>query len=465
MEVLAEPVKKELVRILSPENISFEEEDILCYSYDATGRRALPECVLFPHTAEEVSLILKMANAEGIPVVPRGAGTGFTGGSLPLRGGIVMSTERMTTMEMDQENMTAMCGAGVVTWDLSQRAESLGLFYPPDPTSLKVSTIGGNIAECAGGPRGLKYGVTKDYVLALEVVLPTGEILKTAPGKTLKGVVGYNLTGLLTGSEGTLGVVTRAYLRLLPIPEEKRLLVATFDTLERAGQGVIEIVRGGVIPSALELIDGVCLKAVDEYAKVGLSGVGAAIIVEVDGTGGLTERDIERARQVCQKMGALNIEVAEEEKRMKELWGLRRAISPALKRVGSLKLNEDVVVPRTNIVELIRGLEDIGRGRDVTIASFGHAGDGNIHVNIMVDRDDPEEVERGEAAVKDLFELTLELGGTISGEHGVGVTKSDYIGMELHKDTLELMMRIKRAFDPNNILNPGKIFKEEMERV
>ncbi len=463
--MLAEPVKKELVRILSPENISFEEEDLLCYSYDATGRRALPECVLFPHTAEEVSLILKMANAEGIPVVPRGAGTGFTGGSLPLKGGIVMSTERMTTIEMDQENMVGTCGAGVVTWDFSQRAESLGLFYPPDPTSLKVSTIGGNIAECAGGPRGLKYGVTKDYVLALEVVLPTGETLKTAPGKTLKGVVGYDLTGLLTGSEGTLGVVTRAYLRLLPLPEEKRLLVATFDTLERAGQGVIHIVRGGVIPSALELIDGVCLKAVDEYAKMGLGGVGAAIIVEVDGTGEVTERDIERVKQMCQKMDALNIEVAEDEKRMKELWSLRRAISPALKRVSSLKLNEDVVVPRTKIVELIRGVESIGRKRDVTIASFGHAGDGNIHVNIMVDRDDPEEVERGEAAVKDLFELTLELGGTISGEHGVGITKSDYIGMELHKDTLELMMRIKRAFDPNNILNPGKIFKEEMERV
>ncbi len=460
--MLSEPVKRELTRIVAPENISFQPEDLLCYSYDATGRRYLPECVLFPHTAEEVSLILKMANAEGIPVVPRGAGTGFTGGSLPLRGGIVLSTERMTTIEIDTDNMVGVAGAGTVTWDFAQKAESVGLFYPPDPTSLKVSTIGGNIAECAGGPRGLKYGVTKDYVLAVEVVLPTGELIKTASGKTFKGVVGYNLTGLITGSEGTLGVVTRAWLKLLPLPEEKRLLVATFDTLERAGKTVIEIIKaGGFLPSALELIDGVCLKAVDEYAKMGLGGVGAAIIVEVDGRREVVDLDMEEARDICHRMGASSVDVAKDEKRMKELWSLRRAISPALKRVGSLKLNEDVVVPRTEIVELIRGIEGISRKRDVTIASFGHAGDGNIHVNIMVNKDDPEEVERGEASVGDLFELTLRLGGTISGEHGVGITKSDYIGMELNRDTLELMMRLKRAFDPNNILNPGKIFKEE----
>ncbi len=464
--MLAEPVKRELTRIVSPENISFEREDLLCYSYDATGRRYVPECVLFPRSAEEVSLILKMASAEGIAVVPRGAGTGFTGGSLPVRGGIVLSTERMTQIEIDADNMVGVCGAGVVTWDFAQKAESMGLFYPPDPTSLRVSTIGGNIAECAGGPRGLKYGVTKDYVLSVEMVLPTGEVIKTAPGKTLKGVVGYNLTGLVTGSEGTLAVVTKAYLKLLPLPEARTLVVATFDTLERAGQTVIHIVRdAGVVPSALEIIDGVCLKAVDEYAKTGLGGAGSAIIVEVDGNRDAVKKDAERVERVCQRMGAQWVDVAEDQKRMKELWSLRRDISPALKRVGSLKLNEDVVVPRTNIVELIRGLEDISKKRNITIASFGHAGDGNIHVNIMADRNNPQEVERAESAVKDLFELTLGLGGTISGEHGVGITKSDYIGMELSRDTIELMKRIKRAFDPNNILNPGKVFTEEVQGV
>ena len=461
--MLTETVKRELTRIVSEQNISLRTEDLICYSYDATGRRFLPECVLFPRSAEEVSLILKMANAESIAVVPRGAGTGFTGGSLPLRGGIVLSTERMNQFEIDRPNMVGVAQTGTVTWDFANAAEQHGLFYPPDPTSLKVSTIGGNIAECAGGPRGLKYGVTKDYVLALEVVLPTGEVIKTAPGKTIKGVVGYNLTGLLTGSEGTLGVITRAWLRLLPMPEAKRLVVATFSTLERAGETVIEMLSGSgrVLPSALELIDGVSLRAVDEYANMGLGGAEAAIIVEVDGRKELVDRDIESVVSVCKKMGAESIDVAADERDMKRLWGLRRAISPALKRVGSLKINEDVVVPRTEIVELIRGVERIGKRRDLTIASFGHAGDGNIHVNIMVDKDDPEEVERGEEAVKDLFELTLSLGGTISGEHGVGITKSEYIGMELSKDSIELMRRIKEVFDPNNILNPSKIFESE----
>ncbi len=457
--MLSDTVKSELERIAGTANVSFAREDLICYSYDATNNPVAPDAVVFPGGAEEVSLILKMANSERFPVVPRGAGTGFTGGSLPVEGGVVLSTERMRSIRgIDTENLTADVEPGVVTGELQSEVEGLGLFYPPDPTSLKFSTIGGNIAECAGGPRALKYGVTRDYILGLEVVLPTGDIIMTGTKKTVKGVVGYDLTRLVVGSEGTLGVVTRAFLRLLPLPEATRTMLVKFSSLEDAARAVSAIISARIIPSTLEIMDSVSIRCVDEFAKIGLSGVEAVLLIEVDGREDGVERDVADVERICKENRSVEFRVAADRFEVKDLWKVRRSISPALKRIKPTKLNEDVVVPRSRLVELISGIQDIARKRGVVIASFGHAGDGNIHVNVMVDGNDPREARAGGDAVRDIFDLTVALGGTISGEHGVGITKAPYISMELTDQDIEAMKRIKRALDPSGVLNPGKIF-------
>jgi len=451
-------VKKELLGILGRDNLSFLREDILCYSYDATNKIVPPEAVAFPATAEEISSILKIASLNGFPVIARGAGTGFTGGALPVDGGLILSTERMKKIiEIDTENLTAEVEPGVITGDLQAEVEKLGLFYPPDPTSFKFSTIGGNIAECAGGPRAVKYGVTRDYVLGLEVVLPTGEIIKTG-GKTLKGVVGYDLTRLIVGSEGTLGVVTKAWLRLIAQPEARKMMLVKFAALEDAARTVISIIRNCIVPSTLELIDNASLRCVEEFTRMGLGGVEAVLLIEVDGRRESIEKDVLDIEAICKENSATEFRAATDKFEVRDLWKVRRSISPALKRLKSLKLNEDVVVPRSKLVELIKGVERISKDRGVIIASFGHAGDGNIHVNIMVDKDDAEDVAKGKEAVKDVFRLTVSLGGTISGEHGVGTTKMPYIDMELGSAAIEAMKRVKDALDPRGILNPGKIF-------
>ncbi|MBI1911860.1 MAG: FAD-binding protein [Deltaproteobacteria bacterium] len=456
--MLTNIVKNELKRIVGADNASFSKEDLLCYSYDATNSLHLPEAVVFPATAEEISLILKMANAEGFPVIPRGAGTGFSGGSLPVEGGVVISTERMkAVIEIDPDNLTAIAEPGVVTWEFQQEVEKLGLFYPPDPSSLKFSTIGGNIAECAGGPRAVKYGVTKDYVLGLEVVLPTGEIINTGV-RTAKGVVGYDITKLMVGSEGTLGIVTKATLKLLPLPETIKTMLAIFPDLKDAAKAVSGIIRAKVIPSTLELIDSVCIKCVEEYAQVGLPQAEAVLLIEVDGSFDTVDKDSEVVKRICAGNGSTEVRIANDKKEVKDLWKARRAISASLFRVKPNKINEDIVVPRSAIPELIAGLQEIGKKRNLLIAGFGHAGDGNIHVNIMYDKKDPKESKEAQEAVVDVFGLTIKLGGTLSGEHGVGITKAPYLKMELTEASIDAMKRIKAAFDPKGILNPGKIF-------
>lgn len=457
--MLTEIVKKELKRIAGEKNALFEKEDLLCYSYDATNSLFLPEAVVFPASAEEISLILKMANSEGFAVVPRGAGSGFSGGSVPVRGGVVISTERMKRIiAIDTENLTAVVEPGVITGEFQQEAEKLGLFYPPDPTSLKFSTIGGNIAECAGGPRAVKYGVTRDYVLGLEIVLPTGEIINTGV-VTAKGVVGYDLTRLITGSEGTLGIITKATLKLIPLPEETTTMLAVFPVLKDAASAVSNIIRAKVIPSTLELIDSVCIRCVDEYANVGLPKADALLLIEVDGPKGLTLKDAQAVKKICLEGGASTVEIADSEKGVKDLWKARRAISASLYRVKPNKINEDVVVPRSKIPELITGVRTIADNHGVVIACFGHAGDGNIHVNVMYDKKALDEARSAEKAVVDVFKLVLSLNGTISGEHGVGTAKAGFLEMELSRPSIEVMKRIKAAFDPNGILNPGKIFQ------
>ncbi|MFZ3072006.1 MAG: FAD-linked oxidase C-terminal domain-containing protein [Thermodesulfobacteriota bacterium] len=449
---------KELRKAVGNENVSFSKEDAICYSYDALASPYLPDCVVFPVSAEEVSAVLKAANRFGFPVVPRGAGTGFSGGSLPVEGGVVLSTERMgRIIEIDNLNFTAEVEPGVITADLQDEAEAQGLFYPPDPTSVKFSTIGGNIAECAGGPRAVKYGVTKDYVLGLEVVLPTGVIIRTGGKKTMKGVVGYDLTKLMVGSEGTLGIVTRAYLKLLPLPEARRTMLIEFPDIESAAEAASKIISSGIIPSMLEFIDGISLKSVSEYTGT-QSSAGAVLLVETDGREECVGKDSIEIKKISIANKAYSFKEASTKNEVRDLWSLRRAISPSLNKLKPTKLNEDVVVPRSELVSLVRGLEKISEKRNVLIASFGHAGDGNIHVNVMVDKKNADEFERGMEAVKDVFSLALSLGGAISGEHGIGITKSPYIGMELSPGAIEAMEAIKKAFDPNGILNPGKIF-------
>ena len=392
-------------------------------------------------------------------MIPRGAGTGFTGGTLPVEGGVVLVLTKMNKiLQIDPENLLAMVEPGVVTYDLQQEVEKIGLFYPPDPASLKTSTLGGNVAECAGGPRAVKYGVTKDYVLGLEVVLPTGEIISTGV-QTVKSVVGYDLTKLLVGSEGTLGVITKIILRLLPLPKAKRTMLAIFPTIEAAAKTVSQIISSRIIPTTLEFMDNATIRCVEDYLHMGLPvEAGALLIIEVDGAPEALQGEIEEIQKICQANQALETKVAKDKQEAEELWKARRAVSSAVVKLNPTKINEDVTVPRSKVADILRQVEAISKKHNLIIVNFGHAGDGNIHVNVLIDRRKPGEEDRAHVAVKEIFEAALDLGGTLSGEHGIGITKAPYLAMELGDMGVEVMKRIKKSFDPNNVLNPGKIF-------
>lgn len=462
--MLTEKTRKSLISALG-KDVTFAKEDLVCYAYDATNTPSLPDAVAYPKTTADVSAILKLANAENFFVIPRGAGTGQTGGSVPIEGGVVLSTERMKRIiEIDEENLIAIVEPGVVTYDFQQEVERLGLFYPPDPTSLKFSTIGGNIAENAGGPKAVKYGVTRDYVMGLEVVLPTGEIINTGV-KTAKGVVGYDLTRLIVGSEGTLGIVTKATLKLIPLPASTKTILAIFPKLEDAARAVSGIIKAKIIPSTLEIVDDASMRCVEEFANTGLPKSGSFLLIEVDGHATTVEEEAVRIIAICKENSATLVDAASDKKAVKNLWKARRAISASLYRAKPNKINEDIVVPRSRIPELVKGIELIAQKRNLLIASFGHAGDGNIHVNIMYDKAIAAETEAAKKAVVDVFELTLCLEGTISGEHGIGITKAKYMPMELNETVIDVMKRIKRTLDPNGILNPGKIFLPDEKPV
>jgi len=450
---------KELESIVGKEDLLTDKEDRICYSYDATALKFLPDAILFPENAGEISRILKIANREKIPVFPRGAGSGFSGGSLPVTGGIVIATSKMDLIiELDSENLTVVVEPGVVTERLQKFVESRGLFYPPDPASLKFSTIGGNIAECSGGPRAVKYGVTKDYVLGLEVVLPTGEILSTGV-KTAKSVAGYDLTKLMVGSEGTLGIITKAILKLIPLPETKNTLLVLFKSIENAAVAVTNIIKEKIIPSTLEFMDKSTIKCIEEHLKLGLpEETGALLLIEVDGFKEAVEIQKNKIAEICRNLNPIDIKIAADPKEQEKLWEARRAVSPAVGKLSPSKINEDITVPRSRIPEMLRRIYKIADDFKLNIVCFGHAGDGNIHVNIMTDRENKDEMERVEEAVKRLFSETLELEGTISGEHGIGLTKAPYLKMELGETAYKTMKNIKELFDPNNIMNPGKMF-------
>jgi glycolate oxidase len=433
-------------------------EDLICYGFDASGIEGFPHAIVWPNNTADVVKVMKYAYEKDIPVVPRGAGTGVTAGAIPSKGSIVMSFEKMKKIiEIDAQNLNVLCEPGTINGKLQRELQWAGLFYPPDPASMNFCTIGGNVAENAGGPRALKYGVTRDYVMEIEAVLPDGEVVTTGV-KTSKGVVGYDLTRLLTGSEGTLAVFTKIRLKVLPLPEDVVTLLAIFKNLESAGDAVTNIITSKIIPRTLEFMDRNAIEAVETYKPIGLPrDAEALLLVELDGQPSTITREAEKVIDLCTRLGA-EISMAKDEFAKNNLWASRRAVSPALYYLKPTKINEDIVVPRTKITEMLMRLRTLSEKSGIAIVNFGHAGDGNIHVNIMVDKADNDEYQRGLALVEQIFRETLELGGTISGEHGIGMTKAGYISMELSRQEIQIMESIKKVFDPKKILNPGKIF-------
>ena len=450
--------------IVGPERVLTQKSDRICYSYDATRQQFLPDAVVHPGSAEEISRIMQLANRHRIPVFPRGAGTGFTGGSLPVSGGIVLGLSRLSRiLGIDEENLVATLEPGVVTEDFQKAVEKVGLFYPPDPASLKVSTMGGNVAECAGGPRCVKYGVTKDYVIGLEIVTPTGDIIRTG-GQTMKGVVGYDLTKLICGSEGTLAVITGIIVKLLPRPEAKKTMLVLFDTIDGAAGAVSAIIRSKIIPTTLEFMDARTLDCLRSATELDVpDAADAALIIEVDGDREYLDKQTATISKVLEPLGVVEVRIAATQEESEALWDIRRAITGALRQVKPETCNEDICVPRSKVPDMIRRIDAVANRLGIPIVNFGHAGDGNIHVCIMIDTKVPGEKAKAQEAVKEVFAGALELGGTMSGEHGVGIMKAPFLSMELQDNAVDYMKTIKQALDPNNILNPGKIFPSDMK--
>ncbi len=440
-------------------------EGVAPYAADALGKGHPPDLVVIPGSTAEISAIARACDAHRVPLVVRGAGTGYTGGAVPTRGGVVLSMERLNRIvEIDEANLLAIVEPNVITADLQRAVERVGLFYPPDPASLESSSLGGNVAECAGGPRAFKYGTTKRYVLALEVVLPTGEVVHTG-SKAVKNVVGYDLTQLLVGSEGTLAIITAITLRLIPKPPARATLAAAFGGVDEAVDAVSALLDRRVIPAAIELIDADSLRAVEAHLGAGATAhppaTNALLIVECDGTPAAVAEEIERVAAACTDAAALRITRADSDAARDALWNMRRQVSLALRATGLLKINHDVVVPRGRVPRLFDVVARLKDRHRLRIASFGHAGDGNIHVNLMIDPADPSERRRAAEAERELFEAVVALEGSISGEHGIGFSKAPYLGIELSRHEIALMKRVKDAFDPHGILNPGKIFPQE----
>jgi len=454
-------ILQKLQTIVGTEHCTTRLEDLHCYSYDGRANPSLPEAVVFPDSTEQVSQIMRLASQYRFPVVPRGAGTGMTGGAIPVAGGVVMAMTRMNRIiEIDADNQLAVVEPGVITIDLQKVAQKFGLSYPPDPASLKYCTIGGNAGECAGGPAAVKYGVTKDYIMGLEVVLPSGEVIHTGT-RTEKGVTGYDLTRLFVGCEGTLGIMTRLYCRLVPAPEAKETFLITSASLAATTGLVAKILNHNILPCKLEYMDRTAIKVVSGFmAEPPAQGTEALLIVELDGSKESVAEQKERLLAMLAPLSEFTLRHAATKEEVSQLWQARRSISPATLNLKPHKISEDVAVPRSRIPELVAHCERLSAELGVTILSYGHAGDGNIHVNIMLDKSNPEELRAGEEAKKRLFEFTISIDGTLSGEHGIGITKAPYLGLELNPATIAVMKQLKTLFDPLNILNPGKIFPQ-----
>lgn len=452
-------IVKELQNLVGKQYVLTSPEDLVAYSYDGTFAERRPDAVVSPNSTEQVSQIMGLAYREEIPVVPRGMASGLAAASVPINGGIVLNLCRMNRiLEIDELNFTATAEAGVVTQDLADAVARKGLFYPPDPSSIKQSTLGGNAACNAGGPRCLKYGVTSDYVRGLTVVLADGRVIKTG-GKAIKNVTGYNLTQLFVGSEGTLGVITELILKLIPLPKVARTAKAVFPKLADASQCVNRILTAGITPATIELMDETTIATIEEAMHLNLPlDVEAILIIESDGMDEQqVNQEIEAIADICRATGAREVQVARTEKERNELWVARRAISPSLARRAPNKLGEDISVPRSAIPDAVAAIKEISRQIGIPIAIFGHAGDGNLHPNILFDRRDPAQVEKMKKAAAEIFRVALRLGGTLSGEHGVGSLKRPFVEQDVGPVFIDVMNQIKKALDPKNILNPGKV--------
>lgn len=455
---------KKLRNIAGKENVLSEYEDRYCYAYDATAigeELYLPDAVVLPQNTEQVSEIIKIANEENIPVITRGAGTNLVGGCIPLKGGIILHTSKMNKIiNIDKNNLQCTVEPGVVVEKLQREVEKHGLFFPPDPASLKVSTVGGSIAQSSGGPRGFKYGTTRDYVLGMEAVLADGTIIKTG-GKTVKNVTGYNLTQLLVGSEGTLGVITEATLRLIPKPEERQVLLACFSSIDEAVHAVTGIISAKITPSTLDIMDKNTMDTIEKFHKTGFpTDMDAVLILEVDGFKESVRVQSEQIMEICRRSGAKNIRASQNQQESEEIWFARRSAFGAVARLSPNVLTEDAVVPRDKIPEMVREIRRIADKYSLTVCIMGHIGDGNIHPNFSLDLRNKEEAERFEKAAKELFEAALSMGGSLSGEHGIGFSKSSFMLKALGRKNIELMKSIKNVFDPNGILNPDKVFEK-----
>jgi len=455
---MKQQILNELISIVGKDNVLSEWEDRICYSYDATMKRAIPSVVVFPITAEEIAKIMQLANRELIPVFPRGAGTGLSGGAIAAENGISLVMTRMNKiLEINNEDLLCVVQPGVVTADLQAAVDKVGLFYPPDPNSLATCTIGGNVAENAGGPRAFKYGVTTDFVLGLEVVTPIGEIMCTG-GRTVKNVTGYDITSLLTGSEGTLGIITEITLSLLPKPAEKRTALVGFDKMSEAAHTVSDMVASGVIPATLEIMDKVTIRCVENSLKMGLPlDVEAVLLIEVDGRKSQVEEEIILVEEVCRRNHCVMIKIATNEAERNGLWAARRAVSGAVIQLNPTKISEDATVPRSKIPAMVERVKEISQKYDIHLPLYGHAGDGNLHPTIVTDSTNPEEMARVEKAIEEIFHAALEMNGTLSGEHGIGILKRPFLVWEVGEVGLRYLQAIKKAVDPNNILNPGKV--------
>lgn len=452
-------IEQELRDILSPRQLLTDPLSQLGYSYDATGEEYPPRWVVLPESDDQVAAVLKVAQKYDVPVTPRGAGVGYTGGALPLKGGIVLAFTRMNRiLSIDASTMTAEVEPGVVTYDLARRCEEMGLFYPPDPASLKTSTIGGNVAENAGGPRCFKYGVTGRYVQRLSGFLIDGSPFRFG-ALSLKDVAGYAVKDLLVGSEGTLAVITRISLRLLALPAVRHLWRIDFSDLEGAAEFLRAIVQGGISPSALEFMDRSSLEAASVYLGHALPReIGASLLVEIDGEAWEVEARGRQLEDLLNSQTLCGFQQAGTTEEMEKLWQVRRAVSPAISRLKPRKINEDVAVPPWMIPRTVAYFHERARELNINLVLFGHFGDGNIHTNLMVDPADEDEMRRADLLLRDIFTHVLSIGGTLSGEHGIGISKKPFMNLQFTQEELGLMKRIKAAFDPLNRLNPGKIW-------
>ncbi|MCU7938155.1 MAG: FAD-binding protein [gamma proteobacterium symbiont of Bathyaustriella thionipta] len=453
--------RAQLEQLFSPEDRLLDQSLCWTYGYDNSRLHALPEAVLFARNHQQIVNLVKLCRQYQVPIISRGAGTGTTGATVPYTGGIILSFERMTQiLNIDPANRFIATEPGVTNQAIQEAAGAHNFFWAPDPTSSAICTVGGNLAYNSAGPRAVKYGTTRDNVLELTLVTGKGDTLHTGV-KTTKGVVGYDLTRLLIGSEGTLGIITQATLKLIPVSDDKRTLQITYDSIHSAAQAVSDIMAQPIIPCALEFIDKHAIEMIRDYSSAHLpSNAGAMLMVELDGSKGALDEGLQSIISAAKNKGCLAINNAQSEQEIKALWETRKALSPALRKIAPKKINEDVVVPVSRIPELIEGLDQLSQKYGIPIVNFGHAGNGNIHVNLLTDPDDAKLQIKAQECLEDVFRLVLELDGTLSGEHGIGLVKKDYVGKELDAMSLAYMKAIKEQFDPDNILNPGKSFPD-----